>query len=56
MLLSTQVLIAAFEKRRQFLRTAARPYNPRIEAILLKDDARRIGSKRQRRIVMFNFG
>lgn len=56
MSLSTQLLIAAFKKRRQFLSTAAKPYNPRTEAILLKEDARRIGTNRLRQIVIFNFG
>jgi hypothetical protein len=56
MLLSTQLLIDAFKKRRQFLTKTTGAYQPRTEAAILRSDVRRIGSKKQRRIVLFNFG
>jgi len=56
MLLSTQRLIAAFKKRRQFIAKTTGACNPRADAAFLKHDIRRIGGKKQRKIVLFNFG
>jgi hypothetical protein len=56
MLLSTQLLIAAFKNRRQFLAKHTGTCNPRTEATILRHDVRRVGSKKQRHIVLFNFG
>jgi len=56
MLLSTQLLIAAFKNRRQFLAKHTGACNPQAEAAILRHDARQTGSKKQRQIVLFNFG
>jgi len=56
MLFSTQLLIAALRKRREFLARTTDVRNPCAEAVMLKNDIRQIGSKKQRQIVMFNFG
>jgi hypothetical protein len=56
MLLSTQRLIAAFKTRRQFIAKTTGTCNHRAEAVFLKHDIRRTGGKKQREIVLFNFG